>query len=91
MTTFRITLWTDLTPTSRAKPERPTSFPIVTWRKLAQTCAHNLNKDRLVAVEGRLQNRQYTRQDGSKELGDGGYRRQRALLGLAEGRAGQPG
>lgn len=28
---------------------------IVTWRKLAETCAHHLNKGRLVAVEGRLQ------------------------------------
>lgn len=40
-------------------------FPIVTWRKLAETCAHNLNKGRLVAVEGRLQARSYQAQDGS--------------------------
>ncbi len=40
-------------------------FPIVTFRKLAETCAHNLNKGRLVAVEGRLQTRSYQAQDGS--------------------------
>ena len=39
-------------------------FPIVTFRKLAETCAHNLNKGRLVAVEGRLQTRSYQAQDG---------------------------
>lgn len=39
-------------------------FPIVTWRKLAETCAHNLGKGRLIAVEGRLQSRSYQAQDG---------------------------
>ena len=42
-------------------------FPVVTWRKLAESCAYNLSKGRLVAIEGRLQNRSYTRQDGSKD------------------------
>src|SRR5690606_37090477 len=40
-------------------------FPIVTWRKLAEVVAYNLTKGRLVAVEGRLQTRSYTAQDGS--------------------------
>lgn len=40
-------------------------FPVVVWRKLAETCAHNLNKGRLVAVDGRLQARSYQAQDGS--------------------------
>ncbi len=36
--------------------EREVDFiNIVTWRKLAETCAHHLGKGRLVAVEGRLQ------------------------------------
>ncbi|MFW5995767.1 MAG: single-stranded DNA-binding protein [Halanaerobiaceae bacterium] len=36
--------------------ERDVDFiKIVTWRKLAETCAHHLGKGRLVAVEGRLQ------------------------------------
>ena len=64
VTTFRIAVDR---PFTNQQGERETDFfPIVTWRKLAETCAHNLNKGRLVAVEGRLQNRQYTRQDGSK-------------------------
>ena len=37
---------------------------IVTWRKLAETCANYLNKGRLVAVEGRLQIRSYDDQNG---------------------------
>lgn len=39
---------------------------IVAWRKLAETCANNLGKGRLVAVDGRLQIRTYEAQDGSK-------------------------
>ncbi|MFW5991899.1 MAG: single-stranded DNA-binding protein [Halanaerobiaceae bacterium] len=36
--------------------ERDVDFiKIVTWRKLAETCAHHLGKGRLVAVEGSLQ------------------------------------
>src|SRR5690606_40591228 len=46
--------------------ERETDFfPIVTWRKLAEVCVHNLSKGRLVAVEGRMQTRSYQGQDGS--------------------------
>lgn len=45
--------------------ERETDFiDIVTWRKLAEICAHNLNKGRLVAVEGRLQIRSYDDSQG---------------------------
>jgi single-strand DNA-binding protein len=45
--------------------ERETDFiDIVTWRKLAETCANHLNKGRLVAVEGRLQIRSYDDRDG---------------------------
>jgi single-strand DNA-binding protein len=40
--------------------ERKTDFiDIVTWQKLAETCANYLSKGRLVAVEGRLQIRTY--------------------------------
>lgn len=39
-------------------------FPIITFRKLAETCAKHLGKGRLVAVEGRLQVRSYQAQDG---------------------------
>lgn len=62
VTTFRIAVDR---PGKNAKGERETDFfPIVTWRKLAEVCAHNLNKGRLVAVEGRLQTRSYQAQDG---------------------------
>jgi len=39
---------------------------IVTWGKLAETCANYLDKGRLVAVDGRLQIRSYETQDGQK-------------------------
>ena len=41
-------------------------IPIVTWRKLAEICANNLMKGRLVGIEGRMQVRTYDAQDGSK-------------------------
>src|SRR5690606_26725734 len=53
-------------PLKNQQGERETDFfGIVTWRKLAEVCAHNLGKGRLVAVEGRLQTRSYQAQDGS--------------------------
>ncbi len=47
--------------------EREADFiPIVTWQKLAETCANHLHKGRLVAVEGRLQIRSYEDQEGQR-------------------------
>src|SRR5690606_17665911 len=64
VTTFRIAVDR---PVKNQQGERETDFfPVVTWRKLAETCAHNLSKGRLVAVEGRVQNRSYTARDGSR-------------------------
>src|SRR5690606_3585859 len=64
VTTFRIAVDR---PFKNQQGERETDFfPIVTWRKLAESCAHHLNKGRLVAVEGRLQTRSYQGQDGGK-------------------------
>lgn len=49
------------------KGERDTDFiRIVTWRKLAEICANNLSKGRLVAVEGQLQIRSYEDREGIK-------------------------
>jgi len=63
VTTFRIAVDR---PFKNQQGEREADFfSIVTWRRLAETCAHNLNKGRLVAVEGRLQTRSYQAQDGS--------------------------
>ncbi len=39
---------------------------IVAWRQQAEFAANYLNKGRLVAVEGRLQIRQWTGQDGQR-------------------------
>lgn len=48
--------------------ERETDFiNIVTWRKLAETCASYLQKGRLVAVSGRLQIRAYEDSQGVKK------------------------
>ena len=41
-------------------------FNVVVWQKTAEFAANYLNKGRLVAVDGRLQARQWTTQDGQK-------------------------
>jgi len=52
-------------PFTNQSGEREADFiDIVTWRKLAETCANHLNKGRLVAVDGRLQIRSYDDSNG---------------------------
>jgi len=52
---------------SNQQGEREADFiPVVTWRKLAETCHKYLSKGRLVAVAGRLQTRSYEASDGTK-------------------------
>ncbi|MDH6372816.1 single-strand DNA-binding protein [Paenibacillus sp. PastF-3] len=47
--------------------EREADFiPIVAWRQLAETCANYLKKGRLVAVEGRIQVRNYENNEGKR-------------------------
>jgi len=41
-------------------------FNIVVWQKTAEFAANYLNKGRLVAVDGRLQARQWTTNDGQR-------------------------
>lgn len=41
-------------------------FDVVVWEKQAENCANFLSKGRLVAVNGRLQSRQYDAQDGTR-------------------------
>jgi len=54
-------------PTTNQQGERETDFiRIVAWQKQAELCANYLKKGRLVAVEGRLQIRNYETQDGQK-------------------------
>jgi len=50
-----------------AAGERETDFiNIVAWRQRAEFAANYLGKGRLVAIDGRLQIRQWTTQDGQK-------------------------
>jgi single-strand DNA-binding protein len=50
-----------------AQGEKETDFfNIVCWRGLAETVGRYLGKGRLVAVSGRLQNRNYEAKDGTK-------------------------
>lgn len=54
-------------PTTNQQGEKETDFiRIVVWQKQAENCANYLKKGRLCAVEGRLQIRSYTNQDGQK-------------------------
>ena len=64
VTTFRVAV--DRSYANQQGERETDFFPVVTWRKLAEVCAHNLSKGRLVAVEGRVQNRSYTARDGSR-------------------------
>jgi single-strand DNA-binding protein len=54
-------------PFANGQGERETDFISITvWRKLAEVCANNLSKGRLVLVEGRIQVGSYVAQDGTK-------------------------
>ncbi|MBI3923951.1 MAG: single-stranded DNA-binding protein [Armatimonadetes bacterium] len=41
-------------------------IPIVAWQRLAEICNEFLTKGKLIAIEGRLQAREYETQDGQK-------------------------
>ena len=52
-------------PHMNREREKETDFiDVVVWQKLAETCANNLGKGRLVAVDGRLQIRSYDDNQG---------------------------
>ena len=52
---------------TNAAGERETDFiNIVAWRQRAEFAANYLGKGRLVAIDGRLQIRQWTTQDGQR-------------------------
>lgn len=62
--TFRLAVDRSFTD---ASGERQTDFiNIVAWRQRAEFAANYLGKGRLVAVDGRLQIRQWTTQDGQR-------------------------
>ena len=56
--------WTDA---QGQKQTRVEYHNIVAWDKLADICTQYLGKGRKVYVEGRLQTREYTAQDGQKK------------------------
>lgn len=54
-------------PFTNAQGQREADFiPVLVWRKTAEVVGNYLTKGRLVCVEGRLQFRDYTTQDGQK-------------------------
>lgn len=57
VTTFRVAI--DRPYTGPDGKREADFIQIVTWNKLAETCANHLSKGRLVAVDGRLQIREY--------------------------------
>lgn len=68
VTTFRIAVDRPLSAEARAQgQEKQADFiDIVTWRQTAEFAANYLTKGRLLAVEGRLQIREYVTQDGQR-------------------------
>jgi single stranded DNA-binding protein len=44
--------------------ERVTWFPVVVFNGLAESCANFLDRERLLAVQGRIQNREYEDREG---------------------------
>ncbi len=54
-------------PYSNQQGQRDVDFiNIVVWGKIAEVCANNLGKGRLVAIDGRLQMRSYEDNNGQK-------------------------
>jgi single-strand DNA-binding protein len=65
VTSFRIAVDRRMAPNESG--EKETDFiDIVAWRQSAEFAANYLNKGRLVAVDGRLQIRNWVAQDGTK-------------------------
>src|SRR6188474_534377 len=66
VTTFNVATNESWTDGSGERRERTEWFSVVTWNRLAETCAQYLTKGRSVYVEGRLQTRSWEGQDGQK-------------------------
>src|SRR3989454_6097405 len=48
------------------KREKVTWFPVVCFNGLAENCANYLDRGRLVAIQGRVQTREYEDREGTK-------------------------
>jgi single-strand DNA-binding protein len=66
--TFGLATNRTVTTQTGEKREEPEFHRIVAWDKLAETCSQYLKKGRKVFVEGRLQYRTYTGQDGLEKF-----------------------
>jgi len=66
VTTFNVATNESWTDQQGERRERTEWFSVVTWNRLAETCAQYLIKGRQVYVEGRLQTRSWEGQDGQK-------------------------
>ena len=67
VTSFRIAVDRPFSTRNETTGEKETDFiDIVAWRQSAEFAANYLNKGRLVAVDGRLQIRNWVAQDGTK-------------------------
>ncbi|ABO51807.1 single-strand binding protein [Desulforamulus reducens MI-1] len=60
----RLTIAVDRPQFNREREKETDFIDIVVWQKLAETCANNLGKGRLIAVDGRLQIRSYDDSQG---------------------------
>ncbi len=54
-------------PNGQGRYERDV-FRIVTWRKLAETCCRFLERGRMIAVDGKLQNRNLQSPNGDRRI-----------------------
>ena len=66
VTTFNVATSRRFTDNSGERREETEWFRVVTWSRLAETCAQYLTKGRQVYVEGRMQTRSWEGQDGQK-------------------------
>lgn len=74
--------WTDA---NGERQERTEWHRVVTWGKLAETCAKLLAKGKQVYVEGRLQTRSWDDRDGNKRYTTEIIASTMQILGSAEG------
>ena len=66
VTTFRVATSRSYNGNDGERHEETEWFSVVTWNRLAETCAQYLTKGRQVYVEGRMQTRSWDGQDGVK-------------------------
>jgi single-strand DNA-binding protein len=66
VTEFRLAVSDSYTTSSGEKHDRTCFIDVVSWRKLAESCAEHLKKGSPVFVEGRLEQDTWTTNDGQR-------------------------